>query len=110
MFEVEKLSPPDGRHFGLMVRDEDQLAQVRAVFFVIPSETELMSSIFMMNHSFGCCRTRKCRRPEFVFHDYMTRGKIFSKPRSASRCLVLLSARTHPHRRGSFRSLDSPPS
>src|SRR6202022_4683496 len=22
MFEVEKLSPPDGRHFGLMVRDE----------------------------------------------------------------------------------------
>ena len=29
MFEVEKLSPPDGRHFGLMVRDENQLTQVR---------------------------------------------------------------------------------
>ena len=29
MSEVEKLSPPDGRHFGLIVRDEAQLAEVR---------------------------------------------------------------------------------
>ena len=29
MAEVEKLSPPDGRHFGLIVRDEKQLAEVR---------------------------------------------------------------------------------
>ena len=29
MSEVEKLSPPDGRHFGLIVRDEPQLAEVR---------------------------------------------------------------------------------
>ena len=29
MFEVKKLSLPDGRHFGLMVRDEAQLAAVR---------------------------------------------------------------------------------
>jgi catechol 2,3-dioxygenase-like lactoylglutathione lyase family enzyme len=29
MSEVEKLSPPDGRHFGLIVRDERQLAEVR---------------------------------------------------------------------------------
>ena len=29
MSEVEQLSPPDGRHFGLIVRDEKQLAEVR---------------------------------------------------------------------------------
>ena len=29
MQKVDKLSPPDGRHFGLIVRDEDQLANVR---------------------------------------------------------------------------------
>jgi catechol 2,3-dioxygenase-like lactoylglutathione lyase family enzyme len=29
MFEVDKLSPADGRHFGLIVRDEAQLAEVR---------------------------------------------------------------------------------
>ncbi len=30
IFEVEKLQPDRTRHFGLMVRDENQLAEVRA--------------------------------------------------------------------------------
>jgi catechol-2,3-dioxygenase len=29
MFEVEEVRPDRGRHFGIMVRDEQQLAQVR---------------------------------------------------------------------------------
>lgn len=29
MFEVEKVAPSRGRHFGLMVRDEAQIAEVR---------------------------------------------------------------------------------
>jgi catechol 2,3-dioxygenase-like lactoylglutathione lyase family enzyme len=30
MFEVEEMQPDRGRHFGLMVRDEKQIAEVRA--------------------------------------------------------------------------------
>lgn len=29
MFEVDRVQPSRGRHFGIMVRDEDQIAEVR---------------------------------------------------------------------------------
>ena len=78
IFEVDKVQPANMRHFGIMVRDEEQLAEVRKKLtgkyklkleppfrcdFAIRGETEFRSSIFTTNHSFGSYPTAKCKRP-----------------------------------------------
>src|SRR6266446_1112928 len=77
IFEVEKLQPDRMRHFGIMVRDEQQLAEVRKKItakyklkleppfrcdFRDPWATASRLSIFTMNRSFGFFLTAKCRK------------------------------------------------
>ena len=79
MFEVKDVKPDQGRHFGLMVRDEQQIAEIRqkltkkygielippfAVTFGTRGATAFRSSTCMTSPWCGCCLTRRCRRPE----------------------------------------------
>ena len=78
IFEVEKLQPDRTRHFGIMVRDKEQVNEVRKKVtekyglkltppfrcdFVIRGATGFRWSISTMNRSSGSCLIAKCRRP-----------------------------------------------
>src|SRR2546430_1012658 len=78
IFEVDKVQPANMRHFGIMVRDEEQLEEVRQKLtkkyklkleppfrcdFHDPWATESRLSIFTMNRSSGSCLTAKGKRP-----------------------------------------------
>ena len=77
IFEVEKVQQANMRHFGIMVRDEAQLEEVRkklkeninlnssrrsAAIFTIRGAIVSRLSIFTTNRSSGFCLTPKCRR------------------------------------------------
>ena len=77
IFEVEKVQPDRTRHFGLIVRDEEQIAEVRkkvtgkyglklsrhfAATSVIRGATAFRSSICTTNRSSGSCLTAKCKK------------------------------------------------
>jgi catechol-2,3-dioxygenase len=77
VFEVEKVQRANVRHFGIMVRDETQLEEVRkklkdkynsnwshrsAAIFTIRGATVSRLSIFTTNRSSGFCLMLKCRR------------------------------------------------
>jgi len=78
MFETKDLQPDRSRHFGIMVRDEAQIAEIRERLttkykiklippfrcdFRDPWGTASRWSIFTTNRSSGCSRIRKCRKP-----------------------------------------------
>jgi extradiol dioxygenase family protein len=77
IFEVDKVQRANMRHFGIMVRDEIQLEEVRkkltentnsnwsprsAATFVIHGGIVFRWSIFTMNHLYGCCPIARCRK------------------------------------------------
>ena len=77
IFKVEEMKPDRMRHFGIMVRDEAQLAEVRDKItkkyglklipgfrcdFRDPFGNRIQVWTFTMSRWSGCCRIRKCRK------------------------------------------------
>ena len=84
IFEVETLQPDRMKHFGIMVRDEEQVNEVRDKLvnkygltleppfrcdFRDPWETASRSSTSTTSRWCGCCPTAKYRTPGFSFHN-----------------------------------------